>query len=38
MKSLEENMKAGEHYKVIFVNVKNDIERFASTLFLPSQS
>ena len=37
MKSLEENMKAGEHYKVIFVNVKNDIEKFASTLFLPNQ-
>ena len=37
MKSLEENMKTGEHYKAIFVNVKNDIERFASTLFLPNQ-
>lgn len=37
MKSLEENMKTGEHYKAIFVNVKNDIEKFASTLFLPNQ-
>jgi len=35
MRSLEENMKSGEHYKAIFVNVKNDIEKFASTLFLP---
>ncbi len=34
MKSIESNMEAGEHYKVIFVNVKNDIEKFASTLFL----
>jgi Rha family phage regulatory protein len=37
MKSLEENMKTGEHYKVIFVNVKNDIEKYASTLFLSNQ-
>lgn len=35
MRSLEENMASGEHYKAIFVNVKNDIEKFASTLFLP---
>jgi len=37
MKSIEQNIDSGEHYKVIFVNVKNDIERFASTLFLNHQ-
>lgn len=37
MKSIEANMEAGEHYKVIFVNVKNDIEKYASTLFLQKQ-
>lgn len=35
LRSIEENMKSGEHYKAIFANVKNDIEKFASTLFLP---
>lgn len=35
LSSIEENMKSGEHYKAIFANVKNDIEKFASTLFLP---
>lgn len=35
LRSLEENMKTGEHYKAIFANVKHDIEKFASTLFLP---
>ena len=34
LRSLEENMKTGEHYKAIFANVRNDIEKFASTLFI----
>lgn len=34
MLSLRKNMNEGEHYKVIFVNVKRDIERFASSLLL----
>lgn len=34
LRSLEENMKTGEHYKAIFSNVKHDIERYASTLFI----
>jgi len=36
LESLKENMNTGEHYKAIFVNVKNDIEKYASTLFLPN--